>query len=98
MRIAFSSCCTTIRIRTPWPAASRCAISCATQGVTRPENMRMANMLDIQVEPVTPASFTEFDRIATVDVQPHYFAGQLLRADLVIDHHPEQPGYIAVFK
>ena len=22
----------------------------------------------------------------------------LLRADLVIDHHPEQPGYIAVFK
>jgi nanoRNase/pAp phosphatase (c-di-AMP/oligoRNAs hydrolase) len=58
----------------------------------------MANMLDIQVEPVTPASFEDFDRIATVDVQPHYFGGQLLRADLVIDHHPEQPGYIAVFK
>ncbi|MEX1129123.1 MAG: DHH family phosphoesterase [Vicinamibacterales bacterium] len=74
------------------------AIIGAMQGVTRPENLRMANMLDIQVEPITPASFQEFDRIATVDVQPHYFGGLLLRADLVIDHHPEQPGYIAVFK
>ena len=74
------------------------AIIGAMQGVTRPENLRMANMLDIQVEPITPASFQEFDRIATVDVQPHYFGGQLLRADLVIDHHPEQPGYISVFK
>jgi nanoRNase/pAp phosphatase (c-di-AMP/oligoRNAs hydrolase) len=74
------------------------AIIGAVQGVTRPENLRMANMLDIHVEPVTPSSFQDFDRIATVDVQPHYFGGQLLRADLVIDHHPEQPGYIAVFK
>jgi len=74
------------------------AIIGAMQGVTRPENLRMANMLDIQVEPITPASFQEFERIATVDVQPHYFGGLLDRADLVIDHHPEQPGYSAVFK
>jgi nanoRNase/pAp phosphatase (c-di-AMP/oligoRNAs hydrolase) len=74
------------------------AIIGAVQGVTRPENLRMANMLDIHVEPVTPASFGGFDRIATVDVQPHYFGGMLDRADLVIDHHPEQPGYSAVFK
>ena len=74
------------------------AIIGAMQGVTRPENLRMANMLDIQVEQITPASFEAFDRIATVDVQPHYFGGLLDRADLVIDHHPEQPGYSAVFK
>ncbi|HEX5474288.1 MAG TPA: DHH family phosphoesterase [Vicinamibacterales bacterium] len=74
------------------------AIIGAIQGVTRPENLRMANMLDIHVEPITPASFAEFDRIATVDVQPHYFSGLLDRVDLVIDHHPEQPGYAAVFK
>jgi nanoRNase/pAp phosphatase (c-di-AMP/oligoRNAs hydrolase) len=74
------------------------AIIGAVQGVTRPENLRMANMLDIHVEPVTPASFGAFDRVATVDVQPHYFGGMLDRADLVIDHHPEQPGYSAVFK
>ena len=74
------------------------AIIGAIQGVTRPENLRMANMLDIHVEQITPTAFAGFDRIATVDVQPHYFGGQLGRADLVIDHHPEQPGYSAVFK
>jgi nanoRNase/pAp phosphatase (c-di-AMP/oligoRNAs hydrolase) len=74
------------------------AIIGAMQGVTRPENLRMANMLDIQVEQITPESFATFDRIATVDVQPHYFGGLLDSAHLVIDHHPEQPGYSAVFK
>ena len=33
-----------------------------------------------------------------VDVQPHYFGGVIDRVDLVIDHHPEQPGYAAVYK
>jgi nanoRNase/pAp phosphatase (c-di-AMP/oligoRNAs hydrolase) len=74
------------------------AIIGAIQGVTRPENLRMANMLDIHVERVTPGMLREFERIATVDVQPHYFVGMLDRVDLVIDHHPEQPGYSAVFK
>ncbi|HTM25969.1 MAG TPA: DHH family phosphoesterase, partial [Vicinamibacterales bacterium] len=74
------------------------AIIGAMQGVTRPENLRMANMLDIQVEQITPSSFGGFERVATVDVQPHYFGGMLDRADLVIDHHPEHPGYSAVFK
>ncbi|MBP1605763.1 MAG: putative manganese-dependent inorganic pyrophosphatase [Acidobacteria bacterium] len=74
------------------------AVIGALQGVTRPENLRMANLLDIHVEDVTAASFAEFDRIATVDVQPHYFGSLLPRADLVIDHHPEQSGYSAVFK
>ncbi len=74
------------------------AIIGAVQGVSRPENVRMANMLDIHVEPVTPDQFGTFDRIATVDVQPHYFNGQLPHVALVIDHHPEQPGYHAVFK
>ena len=74
------------------------AIIGAIQGVTRPENLRMANMLDIHVEHVTPAAFA--------GVRPdrdRRRAAALLRraadrADLVIDHHPEQPGYSAVFK
>ena len=74
------------------------AIIGALQGVTRPENVRMMNLLDIHVEQVTPESFKEFDRIAMVDVQPHYFGEIADRVDLVIDHHPEQPGYTAVFK
>ena len=69
------------------------------QGITRPENLRMADLLDIQVETHHGrTSSRSFDRIATVDVQPHYFGGLLPRVDLVVDHHPEQPGYTAVFK
>ena len=74
------------------------AILGALQGVTRPENLRMAHLLDIHVEPISPSALAEFDRIAMVDVQPHYFGGLVDRVDLVIDHHPEQPGYSAVFK
>jgi nanoRNase/pAp phosphatase (c-di-AMP/oligoRNAs hydrolase) len=74
------------------------AIIGAMQGVTRPENVRMLNLLDIHIEPMTAALVKEFDRIAMVDVQPHYFGGLIDRVDLVIDHHPEQSGYTAVFK
>src|SRR5713101_4533521 len=74
------------------------AIIGAIQGVTRPENLRMVNLLDIHVEAITPESVKEFDRLAMVDVQPHYFGGLIDHADLVIDHHPEQPGHTAVFK
>src|SRR5947209_6267527 len=74
------------------------AIIGAIQGVTRPENLRMVNLLDIHVETIPPESLKEFDRLAMVDVQPHYFGGLIDRVDLVIDHHPEQPGYTAVYK
>jgi nanoRNase/pAp phosphatase (c-di-AMP/oligoRNAs hydrolase) len=74
------------------------AIIGAMQGVTRPENLRMMNLLDLHVEPITPDSLQEYDRVAMVDVQPHYFGEAIDRADLVIDHHPEQPGYTSVFK
>jgi nanoRNase/pAp phosphatase (c-di-AMP/oligoRNAs hydrolase) len=58
----------------------------------------MQNLLDIQVEIITSEQLGGFDRIAMVDVQPHYFGEAFHRVDLVIDHHPEQPGYSAVFK
>ena len=74
------------------------AVIAALQGATRPENLRMQNLLDIHVEIVTAEQLPGFDRIAMVDVQPHYFGEAFHRVDLVIDHHPEQPGYSAVFK
>jgi nanoRNase/pAp phosphatase (c-di-AMP/oligoRNAs hydrolase) len=74
------------------------AIIGALQGVTRPENQRMVNLLDIHVEDIRPEQVAEYERVAMVDVQPHYFGGLIDRVDLVIDHHPEQTGYTAVFK
>jgi nanoRNase/pAp phosphatase (c-di-AMP/oligoRNAs hydrolase) len=74
------------------------AVIAAVEGVTRPENQRMMNLLDIHVEIITPDQVADFDRVAMVDVQPHYFGGSIDRVDLVIDHHPEQPGYTSVYK
>ena len=74
------------------------AIIAALQGVTRPENQRMLNLLDIHVEIIRPEQVAEYERVAMVDVQPHYFGDLIDRVDLVIDHHPEQPGYSAVYK
>src|SRR5580765_8547104 len=74
------------------------AIIGAIQGVTRPENLRMVNLLDIHVEAITAETLHDYERVAMVDVQPHYFGGLIDRVDLVVDHHPEQPGYSAVFK
>src|ERR1700704_1931761 len=42
------------------------AIIGALQGISRPENLRMADLLDIQLETVKPEDFGTFDRIATV--------------------------------
>ena len=74
------------------------AILGAFHGVTRPENLRMAELLDIEVEPLTAESLGAYDRIVTVDVQPSYFGGLLDHVDLVVDHHPERPGYKARFR
>lgn len=74
------------------------AIIGCLQGVSRPENLRMLKLLDLHYEVITPEQSATFDKIALVDVQPHYFPGLLPHADLVIDHHPEQTGYSAVYK
>src|SRR5688572_4353640 len=74
------------------------AIIAALQGVTRPENLRMINLLDIHLDVITAAQVSEYERVAMVDVQPHYFGGAINHVDLVIDHHPEQHGYSAVYK
>ena len=73
------------------------AIIGSFQGITRPENIRMANLLDISVDLVTRNSLDNFDRIATVDVQPNYFGELLSHVDLVIDHHPDHTGTSATF-
>ena len=86
-----------LALRTVLHRTRTTAVIAALEGVTRPENMRMVNLLDIHVETIAPEMIQEFDRVCMVDVQPHYFPG-LDRVDLVIDHHPEQPGYNAVFK
>ena len=61
--------------------------------VTRPENIAMVKLLEIEIEKITKNSLEKFDRIAVVDLQPPHLATPPAEIDLVIDHHPEQFNY-----
>ena len=61
--------------------------------VTRPENIAMVKLLEIEIEKVTKQSLNKFDRIAVVDLQPPHLSNAPDEIDLVIDHHPEQFTY-----
>ena len=61
--------------------------------VTRPENIAMVKLLEIEIERITKAGLRNFDRIAVVDLQPPHLSNPPDEIDLVIDHHPEQFNY-----
>ena len=87
-----------LALRTVLRRTKQTAVVGCLEPVTRPENLRMVKMLDLKIETIAPDHLKDFDKIALVDVQPHYFPGLLPHVDLVIDHHPEQSGYNAIFK
>jgi nanoRNase/pAp phosphatase (c-di-AMP/oligoRNAs hydrolase) len=65
---------------------------CTFGTITRPENVAMCKILEIEVEAIGAEDIAEFDRVAMVDVQPSFLEERFERVDLVIDHHPmEQP-------
>ncbi len=70
----------------------------AFKPVTRPENLTMVHMLEIEIQPATTEDLRAFDKIAMVDVQPQYFGDKIPRADIAIDHHPGYPGGAAPFE
>ena len=66
--------------------------------VTRPENLAMLKLLDIQIDRISPEDLhKEGARLAMVDVQPPYFEQPLGRVDLVVDHHPKRTAFKARF-
>lgn len=66
--------------------------------VTRPENLEMMRLLDLEVLLVDDADVAGYERIAMVDTQPPHLRHVLPRVDAVIDHHPVQSSYEARFK
>lgn len=61
--------------------------------VTRAENQRMAELLDLQVVRVSEGELKAFRRVVAVDTQPAPADSRTRYA--VIDHHPVRPGYSA---
>ncbi len=60
--------------------------------ITRPENIAMVKLLEIEVEEVTAERVGDFDRVALVDLQPSHIKAKLDKVDLIVDHHPLQNG------
>lgn len=87
-----------LALRTLLRRTKQTAIIGTMQPVSRPENLRMLKLLEIGVDTVTADQFASFEKIALVDVQPHYFGDALRHVDLVVDHHPETSGWTAMFK
>ena len=66
--------------------------------ITRPENLAMVRLLDIQIEQISYEDLhNDGARLALVDVQPPYFEKPLGRVDLVVDHHPKRIAFKARF-
>lgn len=87
-----------LALRTLLRRTKQTAIIGTMQPVSRPENLRMLKLLEIGVDTVTADQFGSFEKVALVDVQPHYFGDALRHVDLVVDHHPETTGWTAMFK
>ncbi len=67
-------------------------------GVTRPENLAMLRLLEIQIDRITYEDLHQDGaRLALVDVQPPYFGVSLGKVDLVVDHHPKRIPFTARF-
>ena len=65
--------------------------------VTRPENVTMIRLLEVEIETITAADLAHYDDIALVDVQPPYFDDLLPPVGAVIDHHPRVAPYKAKY-
>ena len=66
--------------------------------VTRPENVAMIRLLDIQIDRISYDDLhRDGARLALVDVQPPYFGASLGKVDLVVDHHPKRIPFSARF-
>lgn len=63
--------------------------------VTRPENQRMAELLDLRVVRVSQAELSRYERVVAVDTQPAPVRSRTRYA--VVDHHPVREGYSADF-
>lgn len=71
---------------------------CAFGRVTRPENLAMLKLLDLEVHTISLSDLAAFDRIGMLDTQPPHLGVELPRVDAVIDHHPDRHPFKAEYK
>ena len=66
--------------------------------MTRPENRRMADLLNLDVVEVSAAELDRYGRVVAVDTQPGNAGAQGGARWAVIDHHPAEEGLVVGFR
>ncbi len=66
--------------------------------VTRPENLAMLSLLEIEVIRIKTEDLKEYNRVVLLDVQPSHFKEELETVHVIIDHHPENEITDCLFK
>ena len=66
--------------------------------VTRPENLAMLKLLEIEVIQIGIEEVDGYNRIVLLDVQPSHFREELPPVHVIIDHHPENEVADCLFK
>lgn len=66
--------------------------------ISRPENVAMIELLDIDLEELEKEDLKDFDSISMLDVQPPFFGDLDIEVDSVIDHHPHVSNYETKFR
>jgi len=64
--------------------------------VTRPENLAMLKLLDLEIVTINPDELYQYDRVVLLDTQPSHFPFALQHVEVIIDHHPMTESYAHV--
>ena len=59
-------------------------------GMTRPENRRMAELLNMRVTEVTTDELVNLERVVAVDFQPNFRDPKTAPRLAIVDHHPNE--------
>lgn len=66
--------------------------------VTRPENLAMLKLLEIELNQVRHDELGDFNRVVLLDVQPSHFKERKFPVHVIIDHHPEGESADCLYK
>ncbi len=58
-------------------------------GISRPENVAMTRLLDVEIEKITETELWKFEKVVLVDCQPSFFKGRRVPSHVILDHHPK---------
>lgn len=62
-------------------------------GMTRPENRRMADLLNMRVTEVTTEELVNLERVVAVDFQPNFRDPNTAPRLAIVDHHPDEDAH-----